>query len=424
MLDFSRPVKNRTRSRRTDHEPVLEPLLRPAAAKHMQDHGIDAWFTFHIPHSTPNPTALRLFRAIGIKNITGALMGFVYPDRKPVLIVPALEKAHYDYFGKHGEVVVVTSRAELETALRKGMRSCKTVATEYEKGLIATGHSIIPASLLGLIKSLAKIRVVSSGDLVQAQIAVLTPEGLASHERAAEKLTRFVKEAFDFIGRNIGRGITEWTVQQFLVSSFTKENLTCENGPPIVAVNANAANPHYSPEPQGSSVIRKGDLILFDFWAREQAPEAIYADLGWMAYVGDTLPLGHAYSSVFDTLLRARHAAIRKMQKRFDRGEPLVPHLIDAAARDIVIRDGYLDYPHSTGHSITTLVHGEGANISKTTSYRGVDKRLLLPGSLVSVEPGIYIPGKFGMRIEADVYIDPVKGPRPTSEIQREMVFI
>lgn len=426
-MDLTRNAQARIRTARSAHgravprDPAVEPLLRPAAVQHMRDNKIDAWFTFHIPHSTPNPTALRLFRAIGIHNLTAPVMGFAYPDRKPVLVVAGIEKAHYGYFAKLGEVVVVNSRAELEAALKKAMDGCKKVALEHEEGLIATGHSIIPASLLGMIRSLAKIRTVSSGDLIQSQIAVLTPEGLASHETTAQMITGFVKEAFEYIRTRVGR-VTEYEVQQFLAAKFTEAGLTCEGEPPIVAVNNNAANPHYSPKPEGSSAIRKGDLVLFDFWARAQDPEAIYADLGWMAYVGNRLP--PRYGSAFNTLLTARDAAIEKMQHMFERGEPLVPSVIDAAARSVITSAGYPDFPHSTGHSITTLVHGEGASITKVSGYRGVDKRLLLPGCLLSDEPGIYIPSKFGMRIEADVYIDPVNGPRATSEIQREIVFI
>ena len=402
-------------------EPALEPLLRPAATQHMRANSIDAWFTFHIPHSTPNPTALNLFRAIGIKNLTAPVMGLVYPDRKPVLIVAGIEKAHYGYFANYGEVIVVNSRKELEAALKKAMKGCKRVALEHESGLIATSHSIIPASLLELLLEVRKVETVSSGDLVQAQIAVLTSEGLASHERTAHLITGFVRQAFDYVNSRVGK-VTEYEIQQFLAAKFEEAGLTCEGEPPIVAVRANAANPHYSPKSEDSAVIRKGDLILFDFWAKEKTPNAIYADLGWMAYVGRRLP--PAYTRAFQTLLNARDAATETMQRMFDGGKPLVPSVIDAAARNTITRAGYPDYPHSTGHSITTLVHGEGMGITKTTSYRGFDKRLLLPGTLVSDEPGIYIPGKFGMRIEADVYIDPVHGPRVTCEIQREMVFI
>ncbi|MDO8554870.1 MAG: M24 family metallopeptidase [Candidatus Micrarchaeota archaeon] len=401
---------------------ALESLLRPSAVEHMQRTGIDAWYTFHIPHSTPNPTALRLFRAIGIKNLTAPVMGFVYPDRIPVLIVAGLEEAHYKYFSKYGEVIVVNSRAELEIALKRGMEDCRKIALEYDEGLIATSHSIIPASLLDLIRRSAEIAVVSSGDLIQAQIAVLSKEGLASHERAANIITGFIKEAFAFISSRVGR-VTEYEVQQFLANKFTEAKLTCEGEPPIVAVNANAANPHYALKAEGSAVIKRGDLVLFDFWAREAGnPEAIYADLGWMAYVGKKLP--PTYARAFHTLLNARDAALEHMQNLLTHGHPLEPFQIDSVARNIITDAGYPNYPHSTGHSITTLVHGEGVTVGPSTSYRGVDRRLLLPGCLVSDEPGIYVKGRYGMRIESDIYVDPVKGPRVTSEIQREMVLI
>ena len=57
--------------------------------------------------------------------------------------------------------------------------------------------------------------------------------------------------------------------------------------PPIVAVNANAANPHFSTGAERDTPIRAGDLILIDLFAKETGDDAIYGDLTWMGYVGD-----------------------------------------------------------------------------------------------------------------------------------------
>ncbi len=403
-------------------------LLRPAAAKHMRDTRIDAWFTFHNPPHVLNPAALRLLRATGVQNLTAMVLAVIYPDRPPILICSKLERKHYDYFEPLGEVIAVSTKDERDDAIRKATGGCKRIAAEYTPGMFVGGSSILPAAMLDWLRDMSSAEIVSSGDLLQAQVCVLTEQELISHVRAAELLTRFVKEAFNFIGTEIkaGRKVTEYDVQHFFAIKFEEAGLECDHLP-IVAVRENAADPHYAPIQDGERLkeIKKGDLVLIDIWAKERDPNAIYADLGWMGFVGSQSEFSVEYAMAFNTLVRARNAAIIEMQRMFVTGEPLVPQLIDRAARDVVIAAGYPDYNmHSTGHSITTLVHGEGVSITGTSTSKGDDPRLILSGTLSSDEPGIYIPGRYGMRIEADVYIDPVLGPRATCEIQHSMYFI
>ncbi|MBS3068536.1 aminopeptidase P family protein [Candidatus Micrarchaeota archaeon] len=407
---------------------VTDSLLRPAAAKHMRDNGIDAWFTFHNPPHILNPAALRLLRATGVQNLTAMVLAVIYPDKPPILICSKLERKHYDYFEPLGEVIAISTKDERDDAIRRATEGCRRIAAEHTPGMFVGGTSILPAAMLDWLRIMSSAEIVSSGDLLQAQVCVLTEQELASHVRAAELLTRFVKEAFAFIGQEIraGRKVTEYDVQHFLVTRFEQNNLECDH-PPIVAVRENGADPHYAPIEGGERLkeIQKGDLVLIDIWAKDKDPNAIYADLGWMGFVGSKAEFPVEYAMAFSTLVRARDAALIKMQEMFARGDPLVPQLIDRAAREVIIAAGYPDYNmHSTGHSITTIVHGEGVSITGTSTSKGDDPRLVLPGTLSSDEPGIYIPGRYGMRIEADVYVDPVLGPRATCEIQREIVFI
>ncbi|MDA1096687.1 MAG: M24 family metallopeptidase, partial [Chloroflexi bacterium] len=77
-------------------------------------------------------------------------------------------------------------------------------------------------------------------------------------------------------------------------------------------------------------------------------------------------------------------------------------------------------FTHRLGHSIGREVHGNGANLDGWETH---DVRQLIPGTGFSVEPGIYIPGRFGVRSEINVYLGP-NGPQVTTEPQREIVRI
>jgi Xaa-Pro aminopeptidase len=75
---------------------------------------------------------------------------------------------------------------------------------------------------------------------------------------------------------------------------------------------------------------------------------------------------------------------------------------VDQAVRDLMTAEGYGDYfVHRTGHSITTVEHGDGANLDNLETH---DERLVLPGTCCSIEPGIYLP-EFGVRSEVNVLV-------------------
>merc|ERR1712138_360953 len=98
-------------------------------------------------------------------------------------------------------------------------------------------------------------------------------------------------DAFKWIGEKIKNGqvITEYTVQQRIMADFETYGLVTDF-PPIVAVNANTADPHYSPTISSHNRINEGDLVLIDLWAKKNEQSAIFADMTWMGYVGTQVP--------------------------------------------------------------------------------------------------------------------------------------
>ena len=111
------------------------------------------------------------------------------------------------------------------------------------------------------------------------------------------------------------------------------------------------------------------------------------------------------------------------VSSRFKQKKEIRGYEVDAVCRKVIDDAGYGKYfIHRTGHSITTDLHGSGAHID---NFETKDERLLLPSTSFSIEPGIYLPGKFGVRSEIDVFITKdAKVMFTGKEKQKEVVAI
>ena len=184
-----------------------------------------------------------------------------------------------------------------------------------------------------------------------------------------------------------------------MLDEFRRHGLVTAK-PPIVAVGAHSADPHYGPAAETDARIDAGSFVLVDLWAKE--PGGVYADITWTGHVSDEV--GADYENVFQIVRRARDAGFELVQQRLAAAAPVAGCEVDAAVRRVIDEAGYGEFfVHRTGHSIGTEVHGNGANID---GYETRDTRRLLPQTCFSIEPGVYLPGRFGVRSEIDVYLD------------------
>ena len=277
---------------------------------------------------------------------------------------------------------------------------------------------LVDAGTVELIKSFG-VEVVSSADLVQLFEARWSAEALASHLEAGKFVHEAVRGGFAAIRDAIkaGKAIGEFEVQQGKVRLFDAHSLEADD-PPLVAVNENASNPHYSPSQTTSRPIKSKDFVLLDVFAKLRKPGAVYFDITWTGFVGDFVPA--QYNQVFDVVREARDAAINLVQQSMREGRPLRGYQVDDAARGVITRHGYGEYfVHRTGHSIGEDIHGNGANMD---NFETRDDRRVIPGTCFSIEPGIYLP-EFGVRSEVNVYVED-HDARVTGEIQQEIVPI
>jgi len=290
----------------------------------------------------------------------------------------------------------------------------------YSPGCAIPYVSRVDAGTVEILREMG-IEVVTAADLIQRFEATLTVEQLASHQRAARGLRSIVDETFAEIAQLIssGRPVSEFSVQESVMARFSAQGLVT-HAPPIVAVNEHSADPHYGPTANNDRAIRRGDFILLDLWAKEASADSVYADFTWVAFAGDKISDEHA--RVFRIVAEARDAAVELVERRVAAGEPVSGREADRAARSVIERAGFGDaFVHRTGHSIGREVHGTGANLD---SLETLDDRRLIDNTCFSVEPGIYLPGKFGVRSELDMTIENGRALVSGEPRQREIVAL
>jgi Xaa-Pro aminopeptidase len=385
-----------------------------ALQPHMRERGIDGWllYDFH----GQNPTAQLSVGLSSGQHLTRRWFYLVPAQGEPRLLIHAIER--HNFAPVPGTVEAFSSWESLKKGLGALLASRKRVAMEYCPMGTIPYLSRVDAGTIELVRSYG-VEVVSSADLVQFHLSRWSQAKLESHKRAARAIDWAKDEAYRVVGEELraGHQPTEIQIQGFLMERFAEKGLTTDH-PPIVAVNAHAGNPHYSPSAAESLPIRRGDLLLIDLWAKEKAEGSVYADITWTAAVGSLA--NDAVAKVFDIVTRARDAGLAHVDRERKAGRKIEGCQVDKTVRAVIVDAGYGDkFIHRTGHNIGTEVHGDGANLD---SMETIDTRELIPHSCFSIEPGIYLDA-FGIRSEIDVYLSDT-GAEVFSPIQRELVRI
>ncbi len=306
---------------------------------------------------------------------------------------------------------------ELEAGVAELVKGAKRVAMEYVPRNANPYVSRVDAGTVELVRSCGP-EVLPSGDLVQLFEACWDDEQWAMHLEAAQHTRSAYAVAFDFIRDRVKKNgsVRETEVQKRILDHFATHGMVCDH-PPIVGVGPHSGDPHYEPKADSDGVIREGEFVLIDLWAKLDKPRAVYSDLTWTCFVGTRVP--EQYTKIFKVVAAARDAAIDKVKQGFAAKKPLQGWEVDQAARDVIEKAGYGEFfCHRTGHSIGQETHGNGANMDNLETR---EERRVLPRTCFSVEPGIYLP-EFGVRSEVNVFVDKdekvhVTGGTPQTEV-------
>ena len=193
------------------------------------------------------------------------------------------------------------------------------------------------------------------------------------------KAQRIAEKAFDYILTFIKEGVTEKEVALTLEYFMLKNGADALSFDTIAVSGKNSSMPHGVPT---DKKIEKGDFITMDYGA---VCDFYHSDMTRTVAVGE---VSSKQIEVYETVLKAQEEAFRVMKA----GVPCKD--VDKAARDTIVNAGYGEY---FGHG---LGHGVGVEIHELPSLNPSSGAILEVGNIVTNEPGIYLPGEFGVRIE------------------------
>lgn len=368
----------------------------------LKEEQLDGWLFFDFRRS--NAIAHRILGLPERAFFTRRWMYYVPRAGDPVAIVSAVES--HALASLPGEQRVFRTWREYRDILSATLSGARKVAMEYVPQNANPYCSLVDAGTVEFVRALGP-DVVSSANFAQRFEATLTPAQLESHRQAGAALQRAGDAVFAWIRERMlaGDALSEFLVQQRLAELMRGAGLRVEEDEaPLVAVNGNAANPHYSPTSERNATLTLGDLLLIDFSAPLEGAASVFADYTWMAYLGERVP--ERIAELFAVIREARDTGTALLRERFERGERIEGYAVDDAVRAVVARAGLGEaFIHRTGHNIGARVHGNGAHLDNFETH---DTRPLLVNTCVSMEPGVYLPDEgLGLRTEVDVLLLP-----------------
>lgn len=193
------------------------------------------------------------------------------------------------------------------------------------------------------------------------------------------------EKALTEVLNDVKPGVTERSIAvrlEYLMKLYGAEDVSFDL---ITITGENTSLPHGVP---GDRKIKDGDFFTFDIGA---VYEGYHSDMTRTFGVGH---ISEKQRQVYDIVLKAQKAALETIR------DAVFANQVDAAARDVIKAHGYGEYfGHATGHGVGLEIHEEPSVSPKST-------RLLSPGMVITDEPGIYIPGEFGVRIEDMVLVE------------------
>lgn len=315
-----------------------------------------------------------------------------------LILTQSVDVTYMTAFAGHDSWALITrTSAYLITDSRyteQAAKECLLTNIVERKGLIAEAA----AHLVGKLKSVRNVAIARSISLAAYEtlrkhinVPFKKVDGLLTEARsikdsvetaAIRKAADFSAQALERTRRSFKPGITEIELAGILDLEIRRQG--CQNAfETIVAFGPNGSRPHHQPSPRQ---LRKTDTILIDFGARYQG---YCSDITRCFVVGKPT---RAYRQAYEVVERAQAASIAAARA----GAEL--KVVDEAARAVIRESGFPVHGHGGGH-------GFGLEIHEIPFLKEDAKGTLKAGQIITIEPGIYVPGRFGIRIEDDILI-------------------
>ena len=249
-----------------------------------------------------------------------------------------------------------------------------------KQGLIQTiaVEKSISLSHYEALKKQIRTGLKSRADIIETVRSIKDSSEIA----AVRKACRIAARALGQTTKHIKPGITENELAGMLNFQIRK-SMAGNSFETIIAFGSNASLPHHQPS---SRKLKKNDTVLIDFGVRYKN---YCCDLTRCFSIGKPSRL---YERVYEAVRLAQEAAIKKIKAGVRVSE------VDNAARKIIAEYNLPVYGHGTGHGLGLEVHEKPIISDK-------DKGSLKAGQVITIEPGVYIPGKLGVRIEDDILV-------------------
>lgn len=262
--------------------------------------------------------------------------------------------------------------------------SGELVNSMRSKRLGVEGHVVTVETREALAKALTLAEIIPISMRIENELrSIKDAEEIAETRRAVIIAGR----GLDFLRATLRPDQTERDAAYELEHAMRKIGAESVAFPPIIASGDRAALPHYRPSDRQ---IGDSEFLLVDWGA--QPPSRYKSDLTRMLVFGKP---STKFAKVYNTVLEAQKQAIALIRPGVKCGD------VDRAARSYIADQGY---GKRFGHG---LGHGIGLNIHEQPRFSPNNETLLKPGMIVTVEPGIYLPGWGGVRIEDDVLVTP-----------------
>ena len=389
----------------------------PAIQSAIRAEGLDGWLLYDFKGL--NPIALRVAGIPADRFISRRWACFIPAAGEPRWLAHAIEAGGLRDLAP--DIATYVSWQSWRDGLAALLAGAGRVAMEVSPGCAIPYISRVDAGTVDLVRSLG-VEVATSADLVQVAEAVWTADQLASHRRACAALNAIKDATFAHVRERLAAGlpVTECGVQDFMMTQFAAHGLETDH-PPIVAVNAHAADPHFAPRRDADTPLRPGDFLLLDLWGREPHPDAIYGDITWVGYAGPQVP-PRIRAGVRDRPPGARRgrcvrrrAAPRRADRVWLRGGRCVPGSDRGGRARRSLHPSHRPL-HRHERTRQRRQPGQPGNPGSPP----VD-----PGVGFSVEPGIYLPEEgFGVRLEINCYVAADDLEVTTLPMQGEIVVL
>lgn len=300
----------------------------------------------------------------------------LFQDKEPLLICPAMEKEDAKKTGWKADIIGYSDIDNpwelLHEAISKRVGKPAKVGIEKEHMNVERYESILKlypeASFVSAEEKVRKLRMIKD----EKELAAL------------RKACNLADYAIEVGCSEIREGKTELDVLASIEYELKKKGVTAMSFSTMVLTGANGASPHGTP---GLTKIQKGDLVLFDLGV---IIDGYCSDITRTVAYGD---INEKQKTIYDTVLNAELAAVNASKPGAVCSE------IDKIARGIISEAGFGQYfPHRLGHGLGISVH-EYPSLTETNSLQ------LEEGMVFTIEPGIYVPGVAGVRIEDDVLV-------------------